>query len=193
MARTIGITPPAKARNYRPKHPLFKGSKIKVILIIAPRPQPTEVTDMLANLTNGLDFQAKALVIRADRQRVIASNIANADTPGYAGRDINFKEAMNSAMGNSSALTLAPSGGGSATDGTSHSQHIPLQSTLGSLGGGNGPALEYTVQSQPAMDANSVDMDRERANFVDNAVRYEATLRFINGASRTILSAIQGQ
>jgi flagellar basal-body rod protein FlgB len=145
---------------------------------------------MLTNLTNGLDFQAKALVIRAERQRVIASNIANADTPGYAGRDINFKEAMNSAMGNSSALPLTPSGGG--TDGTSHSQHIPLQSTLGSLGG-NAPALEFTVQSQPSMDANSVDMDRERANFVDNAVRYEATLRFINGASRTILSAIQGQ
>jgi flagellar basal-body rod protein FlgB len=43
------------------------------------------------------------------------------------------------------------------------------------------------------MDGNSVDLDRERANFVDNAVRYEATLRFINGNSRTILSAIQGQ
>jgi flagellar basal-body rod protein FlgB len=43
------------------------------------------------------------------------------------------------------------------------------------------------------MDGNSVDMDRERANFVDNSVRYEATLRFINGSSRTILSAIQGQ
>jgi flagellar basal-body rod protein FlgB len=45
---------------------------------------------MLPNLTNALDFQAKALVIRADRQRVIASNIANADTPGYSGRDINL-------------------------------------------------------------------------------------------------------
>ena len=44
-----------------------------------------------------------------------------------------------------------------------------------------------------AMDGNSVDMDRERGNFVDNAVRYEATLRFINGQSKTILSAIQGQ
>ena len=49
---------------------------------------------MFANMTNALDFQAKALVVRADRQRVIASNIANADTPGYAGRDINFKEAI---------------------------------------------------------------------------------------------------
>jgi flagellar basal-body rod protein FlgB len=47
--------------------------------------------------------------------------------------------------------------------------------------------------SLPAMDGNSVDLDRERANFVDNAVRYEATLRFINGNAKTMLSAIQGQ
>ena len=149
---------------------------------------------MFANLTNGLDFQTKALVLRAERQRVIASNIANADTPGYVGRDINFKEAMGAALGESSAtsrLTLARSG--TNNDGTTHAQHIPLQSTLGSLGTDGTSALAYTVQTQPAMDGNSVDMDRERANFVDNAVHYEATLRFINGSSRTILSAIQGQ
>jgi flagellar basal-body rod protein FlgB len=149
---------------------------------------------MFANLTNGLDFQAKALVIRAERQRVIASNIANADTPGYVGRDINFKEAMGAALDESSAtsrLTLLRSG--SNSDGTSHAQHIPLQSTLSNLGTDSASTLAYTVQTQPAMDGNSVDMDRERANFVDNAVHYEATLRFINGSSKTILSAIQGQ
>ena len=53
--------------------------------------------------------------------------------------------------------------------------------------------LAYTVQSQPSLDGNSVDMDRERANFMDNAIRYESTLRFINGSAKTILSAIQGQ
>ena len=151
---------------------------------------------MFANLTNGLDFQAKALVIRADRQRVIASNIANADTPGYAGRDINFKEAMSSALGSSSAsgaLSLSQSGSANSSDGTSHARHIPLQSSLGSLSNDGSAPLAYTVQTQPAMDGNSVDLDHERASFVDNSVRYEATLRFINGASKTILSAIQGQ
>jgi flagellar basal-body rod protein FlgB len=141
---------------------------------------------MFANLTNTLDFQAKALVLRADRQRVIASNIANADTPGYVGRDINFKEAMNAALDESSASS-APR----MSSGTSHANHIPLQAQTASLGSGN--SLAYTAQTQPAMDGNSVDMDRERANFVDNSVRYEATLRFINGQSKTILSAIQGQ
>jgi flagellar basal-body rod protein FlgB len=145
---------------------------------------------MFANLTSALDFQAKALVVRADRQRIIASNIANADTPGYAGRDINFKDAMESALGTNSLSILpsAPSGG--TPDGMTNARHIPLQSTTGSLGSNR---LDYTVQTQPAMDGNSVDLDRERANFVDNSVRYEATLRFINGQSKTILSAIQGQ
>lgn len=148
---------------------------------------------MIANLTNALDFQSKALVLRAERQRVIASNIANADTPGYSGRDIDFKQAMSEAIGDSQGLRLATSSGAHrAGDGTTHSRHIPLPNVQGA--GANGePRLDYTVQSQPAMDGNSVDLDRERANFVDNSVRYEATLRFINGSSRTILSAIQGQ
>lgn len=146
---------------------------------------------MFANLTNALDFQAKALVLRAERQRVIASNIANADTPGYAGRDFNFKEAMAQATGSSnlSIPAAAPSQGNA--QGMTDPRHIPLTATMGQAAEGSG--LAYTAQSQPAMDANSVDMDRERANFVDNSVRYEATLRFINGSSRTILSAIQGQ
>jgi flagellar basal-body rod protein FlgB len=146
---------------------------------------------MFANMTSALDFQTKALVVRADRQRVIASNIANADTPGYVGRDVNFKQAMADALGNSTMAVRpsAPSGG--TASGMTNSRHIALQSTTGSLG--NGPTLAYTTQTQPAMDGNSVDLDRERANFVDNSVRYEATLRFINGSSKTILSAIQGQ
>ena len=77
-------------------------------------------------------------------------------------------------------------------DGTTNNRHIPLTAIEGSSIGDNNK-LGYTIQTQPAMDGNSVDLDRERANFVDNSVRYEATLRFINGSSRTILSAIQGQ
>ena len=71
----------------------------------------------------------------------------------------------------------------------------PIPPTLRNAAGGSlgSAALGFTAQTQPAMDNNSVDLDRERANFVDNAVRYEATLRFINGSSKTILSAIQGQ
>jgi flagellar basal-body rod protein FlgB len=145
---------------------------------------------MFAQLTSGLDFHASALVVRAERQRVIASNIANADTPGYAARDVNFKDAMAAARGDT---RLAPSQPGvAASPAGTHMAHLPIghvgDGTIGDTG-----TLAYTAQTQPAMDNNSVDLDRERANFVDNAVRYETTLRFINGYSKTILSAIQGQ
>ena len=142
---------------------------------------------MFAQLTSGLDLHANALLVRAERQRAIASNIANADTPGYVARDVNFKEAMAAASGVS---TLTSSS--AATAGNTHPAHIPISSAKsGSSFSGSGQA--YAVQTQPSMDNNSVDLDRERANFVDNAVRYESTLRFINGYSKTILSAIQGQ
>ena len=146
---------------------------------------------MFAHLTESLDFHGKALVLRSERQKVIASNIANADTPGYAGRDINFKEAMSAAVGETN-LTLRPmpSTERSASSGMTDRRHIPIQASTTSL---DSARLDYTVQTQPSMDGNSVDMDRERASFADNSVRYEATLRFINGSSRTILSAIQGQ
>lgn len=145
---------------------------------------------MFANMTSGLDFHSKALVLRAERQRVIASNIANADTPGYVARDLNFKDAMNNATG--VGLSASSSQKGSGTSGTTHPKHLALSGgAIGTLGGAS--TLAYTAQSQPSLDGNSVDLDRERANFVDNSVRYEATLRFINGRAKTILSAIQGQ
>ena len=141
---------------------------------------------MFAQLTAGLDLHANALLVRAERQRVIASNIANADTPGYVARDVNFKQAM-------AAFTDGPRLATSTSKSPSpQSGHIPLR-TLPGASIGDATQLGYAVQTQPAMDNNSVDLDRERANFVDNAVRYETTLRFINGHSKTILSAIQGQ
>lgn len=149
---------------------------------------------MFAKLTSGLDFHAKALVLRAERQRILASNMANADTPGYASRDFNFKEAL-SQQTQTSDSELSRSGKGlslkSSTVATD-SRHLQLPALAASdLSGSN--TMGYGVQTQPSVDGNSVDMDRERANFVDNSVRYESTLRFINGQSKTILSAIQGQ
>ncbi len=149
---------------------------------------------MFANLTSGLEIHTKALVLRAERQRVIASNIANADTPGYVARDINFKEAL-LASTQASASELGQGNNrltfNNATA-TTHLNHIAVPGAMNSQLSGAG-ALAYAVQSQPSVDGNSVDLDRERASFVDNSVRYESTLRFINGQSKTILSAIQGQ
>lgn len=149
---------------------------------------------MFAQMTSGLDLHAKALVLRAERQRIIASNIANADTPGYGARDINFRETLTQMTGAGgselSKVSLRSSTSSSPT--TTNPRHMALSGLSQSqLSGGS--AAAYAVQSQPSADGNSVDLDRERASFVDNSVRYESTLRFINGYSKTILSAIQGQ
>ena len=149
---------------------------------------------MFANLTSGLDFHAKALVLRAERQRILASNMANADTPGYTSRDFNFKDALSQqTQTNDSELSKAGKGlslknSTAETD----SRHLAIPALDNSQLSGSS-AMGYGMQTQPSVDGNSVDMDRERANFVDNSVRYESTLRFINGYSKTILSAIQGQ
>jgi len=134
---------------------------------------------MLNRLSDSLDFHGQALALRSERQRLLASNIANADTPGYVARDMNFARALQQATGSLPAARVLA---------TSQPGHI-----AGSAVGPGGTALEYATASQTNLDRNTVDMDRERANFADNSVRYEATLRFINSHVRTLTSAITGQ
>ena len=141
---------------------------------------------MLNKMTGRLDFHSDALLLRAERQRVLSSNIANADTPGYVARDFNFAKTLRAATEGGSTVQQNLQAAS-----TTHSNRMPLPTA--SFGkDGQGP-LGYSLASQPSLDNNTVDLDRERANFVDNAVRYEATLRFLNGTSKTMLSAITGQ
>jgi flagellar basal-body rod protein FlgB len=138
---------------------------------------------MLNRLNDALDFQGQALQLRSERQRLIASNIANADTPGYVARDMDFAKTLQAATG---ALPAA------AAIATSHAGHIG-GGAAGFGGGTVASALLYATPAQTNLDRNTVDMDRERASFADNAIKYEATLRFINSHVRTTLSAITGQ
>jgi len=134
---------------------------------------------MLEQLTSRLGTLSSALQLRAARQQILASNIANVDTPGYQARDIDFNAALTNAMQarNMPGLTHTSQG------------HLTITSTEGMIGN----PLAYTVQTQPSLDGNSVDLDQQRANFADNTIRYESTLRFINGHVSTMLSAIKGQ
>ena len=134
---------------------------------------------MLNRLTASLDFQGQALTLRSERQRLLASNIANADTPGYVARDMDFATALRQ------ATAQAPNAGAMAATAAGH-----VQSAAGAR---IEAQLRYATPSQTNLDRNSVDMDRERASFADNSVKYEATLRFINGSVRTMLDAIRGQ
>jgi flagellar basal-body rod protein FlgB len=132
-----------------------------------------------------MDFQAQALQLQAERGRVLASNIANADTPNYKARDFNFQQALMAATAGTGA-----SGAASAAVPVARTQ--PGHMALPSAAGGT-PALLYRAPLQNSVDGNTVDLDVERANFAENSVRYEATLRFINGQIKTMTTAINGQ
>ncbi|WP_119155576.1 flagellar basal body rod protein FlgB [Caldimonas tepidiphila] len=135
---------------------------------------------MLERLTSGLNFQGEALVLRAERQRLLAGNIANADTPGFVARDMDFAAALQQ------ATQARP--GGARVIATSAAGHM-----TNAVDGRLPPQLNYALAAQTNLDRSTVDMDRERASFADNSVRYEATLRFINGSVKTMLGAITGQ
>jgi flagellar basal-body rod protein FlgB len=130
-------------------------------------------------LTAKIDAHAQALELLSQRQKVLAGNIANADTPGFQARDFDFAQALAQARGQSAPM--AATGRGHLGAGGSAPSALPTVQ------------LEWRTPDQPALDGNTVDLDRERAAFADNAMRYEATLRFINHDVRTMLSAITGQ
>lgn len=126
-----------------------------------------------------LRFQQTALNLRAARQELIASNIANADTPNYKAKDIDFASALQGALSGNTAK-------------------LPLSATAASHLGGDsgdrvmGAPVQYRAALQPSADGNTVDMDVERAQFADNALRYEASLKFISDEVKDVLTALQG-
>ena len=134
---------------------------------------------MIGKIDESLNFHGTALMLRSQRQQLLASNIVNADTPGYQARDFDFTAALRSAMSGSAGMA------GQALSGTDH-RHVSTSSEFG------GQPLQYRTAAQASLDGNSVDMDIERARFAENAVRYDAALKFLNHQIKTLLSAIQG-
>ena len=134
---------------------------------------------MNSRIDRSLDFQEKALGLRAHRQQVLAGNIANADTPHYKARDFDFSTALQEA--------LAGQGSGDLRLSKTSVRHLDGAA-------GSGPArLLYRMPTQDSADGNTVEMDVERAQFSENAIRYEAGLTFISGKIKTMLSAMQSQ
>ena len=121
-----------------------------------------------------------SLSARGSRSQVLASNIANADTPGYQARDLDFKASLGAALG-------APSARPASLVRTS-ARHLPGHHAGAELGGGS---LVYRSVSQASIDNNTVDVNVERAQFADNAMRMEASLVFINAKIKSLLAAVQ--
>ncbi|WP_373988523.1 flagellar basal body rod protein FlgB [Duganella sp. BuS-21] len=136
-----------------------------------------------SKLDNYLSFNETALSLRSARQTVLASNIANADTPNYKARDIDFSSALKSALDKNNPNAQQ-------TLNTTAAKHYPnpLQDA-GTLA--DGTPLLYRGVVQGAVDGNTVDMDVERNQFADNAIRYEAGITAINGQIKSMLAALQ--
>lgn len=134
---------------------------------------------MVDKLNDALHFHQVALSLRAARQELLASNIANADTPNYKARDVDFASALRNALAGTAVK-------------------LPVVKTspmhLEGQAGGSilGSPVMYRKPVQPSADGNTVDMDVERAQFADNALRYEASVRFVSDQMKEMLTAIQG-
>lgn len=148
---------------------------------------------MIDKLDQAFRFHQNALALRAERQQVLASNIANADTPNYKARDFDFRTALQGATGAAVAARGAPVTAAipaSASAPPSHPRHLAL-TAAGSTP--SGQALLYRTPRQDSIDGNTVELDAERAQFADNALRYEASLSAVNGRIKSLLAVIQGQ
>lgn len=119
-----------------------------------------------------LGIQAAALQVQRQRLELIAGNLANADTPGYQARDLDFRAVLD-------GVQKAPQGG--LLGGT------PDRGVLATLD----PA--YRVPLQPSADGNTVDAQIEQGQYADAALRYQASLNFIDGRIKSMLTALTGQ
>lgn len=135
---------------------------------------------MLNRLDDMLNFHTQALRVRDQRQQVLASNIANADTPNYKARDLDFKATLQN------ALQGTPATGGAALA-TTAPGHL-----AGKPGAAGEAGLLYRTPAQGSVDGNTVNMDAERAAFTDNAVHYEFNLTRLSQQIKGLMAAIQG-
>ena len=127
-------------------------------------------------LDKALGISPQVLTLRAQRTQLLSANIANSDTPGYKARDIDFQSAMRAASGQQQGMTRT------------HDRHL-------NAGGTSGAAIEpmYRLPGQPSLDGNTVEGQREHAEFMDNAIRYQASLNLLDGRINSLRTAIRGQ
>lgn len=139
---------------------------------------------MTIGFDNALGPHAHALQLRADRTTVLARNIANADTPGYLAKDLDFSAELARRMGEAEARS---------------SKGVALQTTRGrhmnnsldqSL---NADVLKYRTPLMPSFDGNTVDVQTEQAEFAQNNLQFQASLRFLDGKFKSMISALKGE
>lgn len=129
----------------------------------------------MPSFADALGLHPQAVALRSQRAEILAANLANADTPGYRARDIDFREVLGQA-GDATRLTTTRAG------------HRAVSNP-----GPGGYALKYRQPTQASLDQNSVDSQAERAAFLDNAMRYQASVTFLNGRISGLITALRGE
>lgn len=170
---------------------------------------------MLDKLDAEFAFGRQALDVRSYRQELLSSNIANADTPGYKARDVDFASTLAGALrksggtmlstdsadssvgtGASNSSTLAMTQPADVTSGmmmaSTQPGHMAGKATLIPTGGPSDDygQLAYRIPSQPSLDGNTVDLDTERVQFADNTLHFESTMTEVSNQIKLMLSAI---
>jgi flagellar basal-body rod protein FlgB len=132
---------------------------------------------MAISLDSALGIHQPALEARVKRAEVLANNLANADTPGFKARDIDFKAMMERATQNMNGLSME----------RTHDGHLDTSSSAG------GSELLYRIPHQPSVDGNTVDAQQEQSRFMRNAMEYQASFEFLNSKISGLKKALTGQ
>ena len=132
---------------------------------------------MAINFTNALGIHEQALILRTQRTTLLANNIANASTPGYKARDIDFQALLTQAGHSPQRVDVA----------TTHQRHI------GGLMGGVAAEVLFRVPNQASVDGNTVDEQIENAAFARNALEHQASFQFLNSKFTGLMKALRGE
>ena len=129
----------------------------------------------MAGIDSALGISPQVLMLRSQRMNLLAANIANADTPNYKAQDIDFRSALTAATEQRQQVS------------TSHERHIPLGGDL------NSPEVLYRRPTQLALNGNTVEPHKEHTEFMDNAIRYQASLQMLDSRIKGLRAAIKGE
>lgn len=130
---------------------------------------------MAINFDKALDIHPQALTLREKRGEILAANLANADTPNFKARDLDFKSVLKQKMMPATSVLRT------------HEAHLAPQRQL------LGATLMYRNPNQVALDGNTVESHIEQAKYSENAVQYQASLSFLSDGFSGLMTAIKGQ
>ncbi|SFR42774.1 flagellar basal-body rod protein FlgB [Marinobacter daqiaonensis] len=132
---------------------------------------------MAITFDKALGIHETALLARSQRAEVLANNLANADTPGYKARDVDFQAMLNEASRASESPSME----------RTHPGHMDVS------GAATGRELLYRVPHQPSIDGNTVEAQQEQSRYMRNAMDFQASFQFLNSKFSGLTKALKGE